>query len=223
MGLKNAGKSTFNRIIKEVYTSVYFDDPSVQYLSLDNGLRVTLHEHRGIWKSYFGQMDGIVYIVDAADPDKFDKSRNEFIKILNFNKEWCQGPILILGNKCDKIECIVDKYALSEQFGLIPIQNKYDTVTGYIRINIETYHNLLIPSDIKQLCYYYYTNYQEIKNIKVPIKLKMCSIINKDGFQDEFLWIIHKMQQSYSLGIESYHIIIFFMIFTLVLSFYFGF
>mgnify|MGYP003341159432 CR=1 FL=1 len=38
---------------------------------------------RRIWREYFPKIDGIVYLIDAADPDRFEESKNEFEKIIN--------------------------------------------------------------------------------------------------------------------------------------------
>ena len=56
---------------------------------------------RRIWREYFPKIDGIVYLIDAADPDRFEESKNEFEKIIN-TQEIGNIPIAVLGNKIDK-------------------------------------------------------------------------------------------------------------------------
>jgi len=55
---------------------------------------------RKTWKNYFPQVDGIIYMVDSADPERFNESKKEFEAILN-TPELAKVPIVILGNKID--------------------------------------------------------------------------------------------------------------------------
>ena len=56
---------------------------------------------RVMWREYFPKIDAMVYLVDAADPDRFEESKKEFKKILDTD-ELGNIPIVILGNKIDK-------------------------------------------------------------------------------------------------------------------------
>jgi len=38
---------------------------------------------RKAWKQYFPKVDGIVYLVDSADPGRFEESKIELDGILN--------------------------------------------------------------------------------------------------------------------------------------------
>ena len=55
---------------------------------------------RKAWKSYFPKVDGIIYLVDAAAPERFEESKTELDGILN-QPELASVPICILGNKID--------------------------------------------------------------------------------------------------------------------------
>jgi len=33
---------------------------------------------RKVWKNYFPSVDGIIFLVDSADPDRFDEAKEEF-------------------------------------------------------------------------------------------------------------------------------------------------
>lgn len=63
---------------------------------------------RKTWKNYFPQVDGIIYLVDSADPGRLAESKKEFESILN-TPELAKVPIVILGNKIDM------KTAVSEE------------------------------------------------------------------------------------------------------------
>ena len=48
-------------------------------------------------------MDGIIYLVDAADKERFEESRKELDGIIS-TPELAKVPVVILGNKIDKKE-----------------------------------------------------------------------------------------------------------------------
>merc|ERR1712241_254582 len=55
---------------------------------------------RRIWKDYFAAMDGVVFLVDAADRTRFQEAQEEFHRLLE-EPSLAQVPILILGKKID--------------------------------------------------------------------------------------------------------------------------
>lgn len=71
---------------------------------------------RSMWERYCRGVSVIVYVVDAADRENVAISKNELHDLLN--KPSLHGiPLLVLGNKIDKLEALTKK-ALIEQMEL---------------------------------------------------------------------------------------------------------
>jgi ADP-ribosylation factor-like protein 13B len=61
---------------------------------------------RGVWKLYFAELWGFVWVVDAADPERFGESRAELEKVLN-HKTMRWKPWLIVANQKPGDNCDV--------------------------------------------------------------------------------------------------------------------
>ena len=64
------------------------------------GLYFSVSRFRSMWERYCRGVNAIVYMVDAADPDKIEASRNELHNLLD-RPQLTGIPILVLGNKRD--------------------------------------------------------------------------------------------------------------------------
>ena len=85
LGLDNAGKSTLLTVLKTGRVTQI--DPTryacsenltinkVKMSAFDIGGHTAM---RKMWREYFPKIDAIVYLVDAADPDRFEESKVEF-------------------------------------------------------------------------------------------------------------------------------------------------
>ncbi|KAJ1112385.1 hypothetical protein NDU88_000650 [Pleurodeles waltl] len=55
---------------------------------------------RALWKHYFINTDGLLFVVDSADPARFEEARAELVAILE-NVEMQDVPFVVLANKQD--------------------------------------------------------------------------------------------------------------------------
>jgi len=121
LGLDNAGKTTLLHILRD--NQAHVSEPTRHATSEDlvmGGVKFTTYDLGGhyaarrVWKDYCHQVDGIVFLVDAADPDRFEESHKELSNLLS-SQDLKDVPFLVLGNKVDKKGAVGEKdlrYAL---------------------------------------------------------------------------------------------------------------
>ncbi|KAL3876678.1 hypothetical protein ACJMK2_034482 [Sinanodonta woodiana] len=132
IGLDNAGKSTLmdrlasGRIIQHPPTSQTRSKElrlgDITFIAYDLGGHV---QARRVWRDYFPAVDGIVFLVDAADSARFQEAFIELDSILH-DETITSVPILVLGNKNDKREA-VEEENLSHALGLTMHRTGKDT------------------------------------------------------------------------------------------------
>ena len=107
LGLDNAGKTTLLRFLRD--GRITMNEPTIHPNQEDliiGNIKFTTHDlgghdsARALWKTYFTAVDGIVFIVDALDRDRFPESKRELDALMT-DDSLADVPILVLGNKID--------------------------------------------------------------------------------------------------------------------------
>ena len=68
---------------------------------------------RSIWKKYYEECHGVIYLIDGSDNNKYGESLNAFKDVIN-NDNLSEVPILIIINKNVNIVLRINKIFLNK-------------------------------------------------------------------------------------------------------------
>lgn len=128
LGLDGSGKTTILYQLKlgetvKTIPTIGFKVETIDYK--ENNLTICdvggADKMRILWKLYFQNTDGLIYVVDSKDRDRIDESIEELKKILTV-EELKDCPILLFANKQDINGAltpgeITDKFNIGKNFG----------------------------------------------------------------------------------------------------------
>lgn len=129
LGLDNAGKTTLLHMLKhdKVTISKPTYHPCAEELKMGN-IRFNTYDLGGhesarkIWSDYFPAVDAILFLVDSADPDRFEEAKKE-LELVVTTPQLDKIPIAILGNKVDKTGA-VQEYELRQALDIEGMRQK---------------------------------------------------------------------------------------------------
>lgn len=128
---------------------------------------------RRLWKDYFPEVSGIVFLVDAKDPERFLESKAELDALLSM-EELNKTPFLVLGNKIDHPNAVSEDQ-LRHELGL------YQTSESFFWISWGDVELLTLGCVAGK-------GKVPLEGIR-PVEIFMCSVVMRQGYGEGIRWL----------------------------------
>jgi len=105
LGLNNTGKTTIlHKLCKKteivVTPTQSLNTENIKYKENNVSIWDVSGSATILWKHYFQDTNGIIYVFDTTDKERLEEAKNELIKALN-DENLQETPVLVYGNKQD--------------------------------------------------------------------------------------------------------------------------
>ena len=114
LGLDKAGKTSFLELVKQSEGQKFMRQDKIPptvglnlakiekrrslFNFMDLGGQPVL---RKIWEKYYSQCNGVIFVIDGSDQDRFDEVKQTLDKLYSDRSELVSLPVLFLINKSD--------------------------------------------------------------------------------------------------------------------------
>ena len=131
---------------------------------------------RRLWKDYFPEVSGIVFLVDAKDPERFAESKAELDALLSM-EDLSKTPFLVLGNKIDHPNAVSEDQ-LRHELGLYQTSKcageELDWAQGMCILT-----GILFTAGKGKV---------PLEGIR-PVEIFMCSVVMRQGYGEGIRWL----------------------------------
>ncbi|XP_069488949.1 uncharacterized protein [Ambystoma mexicanum] len=126
LGLDDVGKTIilYRLKLNETMTTIPTLGYDVEILEpMKNDVSFTIWDVGGqiriwhLWRHYFANTDGLLFVLDRADPERFEEAHLELVAILENDAMW-GVPVVVLAKKQDLVEARSTS-VLVEELGLL--------------------------------------------------------------------------------------------------------
>lgn len=186
LGLDNAGKTTLLRMMvdQRVTAEDPTGQPQCQKIQIQNFVFKTYdlggHETvRKLWSQFVPVVNGIIFIVDISDETRYEEARIELSYLLQ-DSQLVNTPIVVLGNKIDKLQGGADENKLEKCLGLTNFRYGLEVDPSNIEHIAEPGKEADPEAPLRI----------RTKDGRRPVELFLCSIAFGAGYSNAFDWLI---------------------------------